>query len=650
MNIMKQAVRAGSLAWNMRIVAFLVFVFAIFVSAESAQAAFTCGTNTVSAGGHTYTTKLAPDGKCWTSQNMKHGAVYGWCGGEAMYSATPSPSSAVCTALGSGWRIPTLSDWQNLVSVGATGWLGNKLFAMTSTVPGWVGIANGNPCIMVGLRSQWITPDGAYSMSTNAYDASAIVGYRMGRSAAGIAYPIMCVQDYIAPAPVNGACSATHYACTAGTSANNVSGTTSYTWNCNGIDGGTNAVCSETKPTGTVAVSSNIAASWTITGPATISGSGTAQTSLTQPIGTYTITWGAVSGYTTPASSSLTLVNGGTISFNGIYTSSAVCTGTLPANATTYAGDDTGLSANTARVYAASNTGAKCEYSCNSGYGWNGSSCTVLTPVTTFTGSPTSLAAGGGNVTLNWSITNGAGGGSCTGYSTTNLSGWSTAGTGGKSVTGTNIPITVPSTTTFDLDCWNGIGTAAVRKSVTVTVAAANQVPTAAISAPVVNQSITQGQSITFTGSGTDTDGSISAYRWMDGNCTTGTLLNSTSSFSTSTLSLGAHTVYFSVQDNSGAWSTNCPSRTITVNAACVPTYSYVCTQTGGSCTAATCGQTLATTPDCVKLTTDCGGSQTSVLPSECVSNGVSCSSGSVTCPACPQSNTGNWREVAPGQ
>lgn len=487
---------------------------------------------------------------------------------------------------------------------------------------------------------------GSYTININ-HAVSGMFGDRWYYNTPPAGLPIVVNPVLV---PVNGACSATHYACTAGTSANNVSGATSYTWNCNGANGGTNASCSEAKLLGTISVSSNIAASWTITGPATISGSGTTQTSLNQPIGTYTITWGAVSGYTTPASSSLTLVNGGTIGFSGMYVSSAVCTGTLPANATTYAGDDTGLSANTARTYAASNTGAKCEYACNNGYGWNGSSCTVLTPVITFTGSPTSLAAGGGSVTLNWSITNGAGGGSCTGYSTTNLSGWSTAGTGGKSVTGTNIPITVPSTTIFDLDCWNGIGTAAVRKSVTVTVAAANQVPIAAISAPAVNQSITQGQSITFTGSGTDTDGSISAYRWMDGNCTTGTLLNSTSSFGTSTLSLGAHTVYFSVQDNSGAWSTNCPSRTITVNAACVPTYSYTCVQTGGSCTTATCGQTLATTPDCVKLTTDCGGSQTSVLPSECVSNGVSCSNGSVTCPACPQSNTGNWREVTPGQ
>lgn len=49
---------------------------------------------------------------------------------------------------------------------------------------------------------------------------------------------------------VNGQCSspAVHYNCNVGTSANNVSGATSWTWNCNGSGGGTNASCSEPKP------------------------------------------------------------------------------------------------------------------------------------------------------------------------------------------------------------------------------------------------------------------------------------------------------------------------------------------------------------------------------------------------------------------
>jgi hypothetical protein len=52
-----------------------------------------------------------------------------------------------------------------------------------------------------------------------------------------------------------------------------------------------------------------------------------------------------------------------------------VCTG-LPANATGYpAPDNTGLSVNTAYTYSASDTAAKCQYGCASGYTWNGSSC-----------------------------------------------------------------------------------------------------------------------------------------------------------------------------------------------------------------------------------------------------------------------------------
>lgn len=66
-------------------------------------------------------------------------------------------------------------------------------------------------------------------------------------------------------------------------------------------------------------VSSNISSSWTITGPVTITGSGTSQATFAKPAGTYAITWGAVSGYVAPATQSLTLVAGGTISFDGTY-------------------------------------------------------------------------------------------------------------------------------------------------------------------------------------------------------------------------------------------------------------------------------------------------------------------------------------------
>lgn len=52
------------------------------------------------------------------------------------------------------------------------------------------------------------------------------------------------------PSLVNGVCSSTHYNCApaGGTSTNNVSNATTWTWNCVGSDGGTTASCSEFKP------------------------------------------------------------------------------------------------------------------------------------------------------------------------------------------------------------------------------------------------------------------------------------------------------------------------------------------------------------------------------------------------------------------
>src|SRR4029077_14306439 len=60
------------------------------------------------------------------------------------------------------------------------------------------------------------------------------------------------------------------------------------------------------------------------------------------------------------------------------------------------------------------------------------------------------------------------------------------------------------------------------------------------------------GQAITFTGSGTDIDGSIIGYKWRSWSSE---ILPSQSSFQTSGLPAGNHTIYFSVEDNQGAWS-----------------------------------------------------------------------------------------------
>jgi len=68
-----------------------------------------------------------------------------------------------------------------------------------------------------------------YASNSNSQEASDSVGFTVNRV-------------------VNGVCSATHYNCSVGSSVNNVSGSTTWTWNCNGLYGGTNASCSENKP------------------------------------------------------------------------------------------------------------------------------------------------------------------------------------------------------------------------------------------------------------------------------------------------------------------------------------------------------------------------------------------------------------------
>jgi len=64
---------------------------------------------------------------------------------------------------------------------------------------------------------------------------------------------------------------------------------------------------------------------------------------------------------------------------------------------------------------------------------------------------------------------------------------------------------------------------------------------------------IVVGDTVTFTGSGTDADGTISAYEWtssIDG------LIGTQASFSSSALSIGTHTISLRVRDNTGIWST----------------------------------------------------------------------------------------------
>jgi hypothetical protein len=94
-----------------------------------------------------------------------------------------------------------------------------------------------------------------------------------------------------------------------------------------------------------------------------------------------------------------------------------------------------------------------------------------------------------------------------------------------------------------------------------------NAEPTAKINS-INPTSATKGTSVYFSGSGTDTDGTIAAYKWRS---SISGQISTSASFSSSTLAAGTHTIYFSVKDNDGAWS-NEVSSTLTISGATTST------------------------------------------------------------------------------
>jgi len=81
-----------------------------------------------------------------------------------------------------------------------------------------------------------------------------------------------------------------------------------------------------------------------------------------------------------------------------------------------------------------------------------------------------------------------------------------------------------------------------------------NQPPTATIDSITPDPAEQEKDTVSFTGHGTDSDGSVVAYNWrssIDGQ------LSTSASFTkpASELSLGTHTIFFKVQDDDGAWS-----------------------------------------------------------------------------------------------
>ena len=64
----------------------------------------------------------------------------------------------------------------------------------------------------------------------------------------------------------------------------------------------------------------SISAPWTVTGPCSYSTSGNGDVTISDlDLGEYTITWGVVSGWTTPSNSTQTLTANGTVTFSGAY-------------------------------------------------------------------------------------------------------------------------------------------------------------------------------------------------------------------------------------------------------------------------------------------------------------------------------------------
>jgi len=63
----------------------------------------------------------------------------------------------------------------------------------------------------------------------------------------------------------------------------------------------------------------------------------------------------------------------------------------------------------------------------------------------------------------------------------------------------------------------------------------------------------TEGETVSFKGHGSDSDGSVVAYKWRSS--IADTIIGTTASFDITTLSNGTHNIYFSVKDNDNMWS-----------------------------------------------------------------------------------------------
>jgi hypothetical protein len=126
----------------------------------------------------------------------------------------------------------------------------------------------------------------------------------------------------------------------------------------------------------------------------------------------------------------------------------------------------------------------------------------------------------------------------------------------------------------------NSSGVPSVAQFVQLTPTPADQPPTGTITSPATDVTITAGQSVFFSGSGTDPDGTVTAYSWSfpGGNpgtsslATPGNVIYST---------LGTFAATLTVTDNAGLTDPHPPTRNVTINPA--PDFSISATPTSRS-------------------------------------------------------------------
>lgn len=127
-------------------------------------------------------------------------------------------------------------------------------FSISGTDPSNLPVRYGMDYVNVGSVNAWVpaigyVPSGTPETTTYTWSApGTYTVHALTENSTTADSPWASCTVPVVSGPTNGDCASTHYSCTAGTSANNVSGASAWTWQCTGANGGTTASCSEQKP------------------------------------------------------------------------------------------------------------------------------------------------------------------------------------------------------------------------------------------------------------------------------------------------------------------------------------------------------------------------------------------------------------------